>query len=218
MRTLLRPLRQCAILVLGLWAAATVAQAQGIVLAGRMGDRALLVIDGKPHTLAVGATVAGVRMLRWNGEEAELDHKGNKLLLRIGTPVQLGAGAPQDAGREIVIPAASGGHFMATGSINGKSAQFMVDTGATLVAVGKADAERMGLDMSGARQGITQTANGPATVQIVVLPKVRVGNVEVTNVGAAVMPTSMPYVLLGNSFLSRFQMRRDNDVMRLELR
>jgi aspartyl protease family protein len=199
--------------------ATSLTHAQGIVLAGRMGDRALLVIDGKPHTLAVGTTVAGVRMLRWNGEEAELDHKGNKLLLRIGTPVQLGAGAPQDAAsREIVIPAGSGGHFMATGSINGKSAQFMVDTGATLVAVGKADAERMGVDLSGARQGTTQTANGPATVQIVVLPKVRVGNVEVTNVGAAVMPTSMPYVLLGNSFLSRFQMRRDNDVMRLELR
>lgn len=198
---------------------ASLAHAQGIVLAGRMGDRALLVIDGKPQTLAVGTTVAGVRMLRWNGEEAELDHKGNKLLLRIGTPVQLGAGAPPEAAsREIVIPAGSGGHFMATGSINGKSAQFMVDTGATLVAVGKADAERMGVDLSGARQGTTQTANGSATVQIVVLPKVRVGNVEVTNVGAAVMPTSMPYVLLGNSFLSRFQMRRDNDVMRLELR
>jgi aspartyl protease family protein len=169
----------------------------------------------------VGATVSSVRMLRWNGEEAELDHKGNKLLLRIGTPVQLGAGVPQDAAsREIVIPAGSGGHFMATGSINGKSVQFMVDTGATLVAVGKADAANAWAWTSAVRAKVTtQTANGPATVQIVVLPKVRVGNVEVvTNVGAAVMPTSMPYVLLGNSFLSRFQMRRDNDVMRLELR
>ena len=58
------------------------------------------------------------------------------------------------------------------------------------------------------------------------MPEVRLGleavltvdGVEITNVGAAVMPTSMPYVLLGNSFLARFQMRRDNDVMRLELR
>jgi aspartyl protease family protein len=195
------------------------AQAHGIVLAGRMGDRALLVIDGKPHTLTLGTTAAGVRLLRWHGDEAELDHQGHSLRLRIGTPVQLGAGAPPEAAsREIVIPAGSGGHFMATGSINGKSTQFMVDTGATLVAVGKAEAERLGLDLSGARQGTTQTANGPATVQIVVLPKVRVGGVEITNVGAAVMPTSMPYVLLGNSFLARFQMRRDNDVMRLELR
>jgi aspartyl protease family protein len=189
------------------------------VLAGRMGDRALLVIDGKPYTLAVGATVANVRLLRWNGDEAELSHQGNSLSLRIGTPVQLVGGASNEsASREIVIPASSGGHFMASGSINGKSAQFMVDTGATLVSVGKADAERLGLDLSAARQGVTQTANGPVPVQIIVLPRLRVGNVEVSNVGAAVMPSSMPHVLLGNSFLSRFQMRRDNDVMRLELR
>jgi aspartyl protease family protein len=200
-------------------AGSALAQAQGIVLAGRMGDRALLVIDGKPLTLAVGASVAGVRLLRWNGDEAELDHKGSGMRLRIGTPVQLAGGAPTEAAsREIVIPASSGGHFLASGSINGKSAQFMVDTGATLVSVGRADAERLGLDLSAARQGITQTANGSTTVQIVVLPKLREGDVEVSNVGAAVMPTSMPYVLLGNSFLSRFQMRRVNDVMRLELR
>ena len=211
-----RTLRAAAGLLL---AAASLAQAQGIVLAGRMGDRALLVIDGKPHTLAVGATVAGVRLLRWNGDEAELDHQSNSLRLRIGTPVQLVGGAPNEsASREIVIPASSGGHFMTNGSINGKSAQFMVDTGATLVSVGKTDAERLGLDLSTARQGVTQTANGPVPVQIIVLPRLRVGNVEVSNVGAVVMPSSMPHVLLGNSFLSRFQMRRDNDVMRLELR
>ncbi len=197
----------------------TAAMAQGVVLAGRMGDKALLVIDGKPFTVAVGASVAGVRLLRWRGDEAELEHKGNTLLMGLGTPAQLGGTpAPSPAAREIVIPASGGGHFMATGSINGKSAQFMVDTGATLVAVGRADAERMGLDLSAARMGVTQTANGPVQVQVVVLPTVRVGSVEVNNVGAAVMPTSMPYVLLGNSFLARFQMRRDNDVMRLELR
>jgi aspartyl protease family protein len=202
-----------------LLAGASPAQAQGIVLAGRMGDRALLVIDGKPHTLAVGATVAQVRLLRWNGDEADVSHQGHNLSLRIGTPVQLMGGASAEAAsREIVIPASSGGHFMASGSINGKSAQFMVDTGATLVSVGRTDAERLGLDLSAARQGVTQTANGPVPVQIIVLPRLRVGNVEVSNVGAAVMPSSMPHVLLGNSFLSRFQMRRDNDVMRLELR
>jgi aspartyl protease family protein len=213
-------LRQAARLSAGLLLlGATLAHAQGVVLAGRMGDRALLIIDGKPHTLAVGATVSGVRLLRWNGEEAELDHQGNSMRLRIGTPVQLvGSASTEAASREIVIPASSGGHFMASGSINGKSAQFMVDTGATLVSVGKADAERLGLDLSAARQGVTQTANGPVPVQIIVLPRLRVGSVEVSNVGAAVMPSSMPHVLLGNSFLSRFQMRRDNDVMRLELR
>jgi aspartyl protease family protein len=47
---------------------------------------------------------------------------------------------------------------------------------------------------------------------------VRVGDVEVANVEALVLPAAMPYVLLGNSFLTRFSMRRDNEVMRLEKR
>ncbi len=198
--------------------APTTARAQGVVLAGRMGDRALLVIDGKPRTVAVGASVDGVKLLRWDGEEAELEHQGRPLRVRIGAPVQLGAAAPNPAAREIIIPAASGGHFMTSGSINGRSVQFMVDTGATLVSIGKPDAVRLGLDLAGARNGVSQTANGPVPVQVLVLPAMRVGGVDLANVGAVVMPQPMPFVLLGNSFLSRFQMRRDNDVMRLQLR
>jgi aspartyl protease family protein len=53
---------------------------------------------------------------------------------------------------------------------------------------------------------------------MVTLNSVRVGEIEVINVPAVVMPAQMPHVLLGNSFLTRFQMRRDNDVMRLEQR
>jgi aspartyl protease family protein len=74
------------------------------------------------------------------------------------------------------------------------------------------------LDLSGAQAGTSQTANGPVPIQIVMLSSVRVGDLELTNVGAAVVPQPMPMILLGNSFLSRLQMRRDNDVMRLERR
>jgi aspartyl protease family protein len=94
----------------------------------------------------------------------------------------------------------------------------MVDTGATLIALGRDDAERLGLDLRSARAGVSHTANGPVAVHMVTLDRVRVGEVELVNVAAVVLPAAMPFVLLGNSFLSRFQMRRDNDVMRLELR
>jgi aspartyl protease family protein len=50
------------------------------------------------------------------------------------------------------------------------------------------------------------------------LASVRVGDVEVPNVEAVVMPAAMPHVLLGNSFLTRFSMKRDADTMRLERR
>ena len=199
--------------------AQTQTQTQSVSLAGRMGDRALLVVNGQPHTVAVGGTAAGVRLLRWSGDEAEVEVAGAKSRLRVGgTPAQVGTARAPTASREIVMTASSGGHFTPAGAINGQAVRFVVDTGATLVSMGRDEALRLGLDLSGARNGVTQTANGPVAVQIVVLDRVRVGEVEISNVGAVVMPQPLPFVLLGNSFLSRFQMRRDNDVMRLELR
>ncbi len=195
------------------------AWAQSVSLAGRMGDRALLVVNGQPHTVAVGATAAGVRLLRWAGDEAEVESGGVKALLRVGgSPAHVGGARAAPSAREIVMTASSGGHFTPSGTINGKPVRFVVDTGATLVAMGREEAQRLGLDLSKASPGVSQTANGPVAVQIVTLSRVRVGEVELINVDAVVLPQAMPFVLLGNSFLSRFQMRRDNDVMRLELR
>ncbi len=213
----MKPLRRAAALLL--LALAGGAQAQLVVLSGRMGERALLVVDGQPYTVAVGQTVAGVKLLRWDGEVAQVERGGRSYPMRVGeTPVLLGVAPPRSAAREIVLTAGSGGHFTAGGSINGKQVRFMVDTGATLVSLGKDDAERLGIDLAGARRGTTQTANGPVPVWLVTLNTVRVGEVELSNVGAAVVPQPMPMVLLGNSFLSRLQMKRENDVMRLELR
>ncbi len=191
-----------------------------VLLAGRMGERALLMINGQAQMLAVGQTVAGVKLLRWQGEEALVERDGRSVLLRVGgSPAQLAGGAAAStAGREIVIAAGPGGHFIASGAINGKPVQFMVDTGATMLAMSQSDAQRLGLDLRNARRGMSQTANGTIPVQQLSLTRVRVGEVEISNVDAMVVPAAMPHVLLGNSFLGRFQMRRENDVMRLELR
>jgi aspartyl protease family protein len=117
-----------------------------------------------------------------------------------------------------VLTAGSGGHFITTGSINGRSAQFVVDTGATNVAMGIADAERLGIAYRKGTETQASTANGVVTGWHVNLASVRIGDVEVYNVQATVVPSSTSYVLLGNSFLSRFQMRRDNNQMVLERR
>ncbi len=197
----------------------SLAWGQAVSLAGRMGERALLVIDGKPQTLAAGTSASGVRFLRWNGEQAEVESQGRLLALRVGaTPANVGGAAPPSGGREIVLSAGSGGHFFAGGTINGKAVRFVVDTGATTVAMGQDEALRLGLDLSNASEGVSSTANGMVATQRLVLTRVRIGDVEISNVAATVLPQPMPYLLLGNSFLSRFQMQRDNDVMRLKLR
>jgi len=201
--------------------AAGAAGAQEVVLAGRMGERALLVIDGQPYTAAVGQTVAGVKLRGWAGEQAQIEHQGKTFTLGVGsTPVRLGAMAPRSGsgGREVVLTAGPGGHFNTAGTINGKQVRFTVDTGATMVTIGKDDAERLGLDLSSARLGATQTANGAVPAAMLTLSSVRIGDIELANVNAIVLPQSLPVVLLGNSFLSRLQMKRENDVMRLELR
>ena len=195
------------------------APAQALALAGRMGERALIVVEGKSIVLGVGQSGGGVKLLRWHEDAAVVEQSGAQFMLRVGAaPNRLGTSASTAGSREIVIAAGSGGHFIAAGSINGRSVRFMVDTGATLVSISRSDADRLGLDLRGARSVMTQTAAGPVPAQLLSLTSVRIGEVEMHNVPALVTQASMPYVLLGNSFLERFQMRRDNDVMRLEQR
>lgn len=195
------------------------AAAQTVSLQGSMGgNKALLVIDGQPQMLSVGGSARGVTLRRLGDGEAEVDVGGQLRLLRLGAaPSRLGTGvAATGASTSIVLPMGSGGHFSATGSINGKQVNFLVDTGATSVALSQSEANRIGLDWKRGRPGLSQTANGTVPVHAVNLTSVRVGDVEIANVAAVVLPSDMPMVLLGNSFLNRFTMRRDSDVMRLE--
>lgn len=205
------------VLALGMSLSAGTARAQDIALAGRMGDKALLLMQGRSVVLAVGQSNGGTKLLRWDQDDALVEHGGAQLRLRVGAaPSRLGAAAAPAGGREIVIPVGPGGHFMTEGSINGRSVRFMVDTGATLVALSRAEATRIGLDLRGARAVRTQTAAGVASAMMLPLQRVRIGEVEVYDVMAVVTEAPMPFILLGNSFLDRFQWKRENDIMRLE--
>ena len=199
------------------------AQAQTVTLNGQMGSRqALLVIDGQPRVVEVGATVQGVRLLSLSGSQAEVEVGGQRRVLVAGaSQVRVGGGESASAsagGSEIVLSAGAGGHFTTDGQINGKAVTFLVDTGASAIAMGQADADRLGINYKSAPRGFAGTANGRIPVNLVTLSSVRVGDVEVANVEAVVMPSALQHVLLGNSFLTRFQMKRDNDTLRLTKR
>ena len=215
-----RRLRQAA-LALACCCADGWAVAQSISLAGSMGsDKALLVIDGQTVVLAVGATRQGVTLRSLQGGQAEVEVAGRRQSLWLGgSPSRLGSAgmaAPAATNATIVLPMGPGGHFGGSGQINGRAVQFMVDSGATSITLSQAEANRIGLDWKGGRAGMAITANGPVPVHAVVLSSVRLGGVEVANVAAVVLPAEMPMVLLGNSFLGRFTMRQDGELMRLE--
>ncbi len=212
--------RQRIALTAMLFMAASAAAAQSVTLNGNLGlQKALLVIDGQPHAVAVGNTVKGVRLVSLSGPQAEVTVDGARRTLLLGAgPVKISSEAGSRRGSEIVLMAGSGGHFNTVGQINGKSVSFMVDTGATKVSMGQSEADRLGVDYKAGTRGVAETANGRVPVYAVMLNSVRVGDVEVANVEALVLPSAMPHILLGNSFLTRFSMKRENEVMRLEKR
>ena len=193
---------------------------QSLALTGLLGDKALIVIDGaNPKLMAVGSSSGAVKLIAINQDrhEAVVETLGQTSTLHLGaSPVSVGGGASPNAGRFITIPMGSGGHFFTNGFVNGRSIQFMVDTGASSIAIGQADAERLGIDYKKQGSPVQMgTANGVVTGQRVTLKTLRIGEVEVSNIDAIVGP-SMPFALLGNNFLSRFKMERNNDLMRLE--
>jgi len=193
------------------------AQAQSVSMAGSLGTRALLMIDGKPRQVAVGTTVEGVKLVSVTNNDAVVEVAGKRVALQLGgSPTNLGGEASAGTGDKIVLTSVSGGHFVTSGTVNGSAVRFFVDTGATTITMGAADAERIGLDYKRGQLGYTSTANGVIPAYRVMLSSVRIGDVQVYNVEATVLPSSMPYLLLGNSFLDRFQMRRENDRLTLE--
>jgi len=200
-------------------AAAGAHAASSVMLTGTIGSRAILIVNGAPpKTVAVGETFQGVKLVSLQAEQAVVELEGKRVNLRMDTPVSIGGGTGTGGGSRIVLPADSRGHFMTQGAINGRTVTFMLDTGATSIALSAADAQRIGLDYSKGQRIQMNTANGVSSGYRLRLQSVRVGDVEVYDVDAIVSPQPMPFVLLGNSFINRFSMRRDADQMVLEKR
>lgn len=194
--------------------------AASVVMSGKMGARALLVIDGgQPKALAAGESHQGVKVIQVQDDRAIIEVQGERETIVIGgVPTIIMGGSAGPSGTEIVLAAGAGGHFLTAGAINGRTTRFMVDTGATTVAISADEAKRLGLKYEQGETMYGSTANGVVKGYRIRLSSVRIQNVEVFDVEAAVLPMPMPYILLGNSFLTRFQMNRHNDMLRLTRR
>ncbi|HYW58103.1 MAG TPA: retropepsin-like aspartic protease [Polaromonas sp.] len=217
-------MRQAKLLALwltGLACLTPAAWAQSVALAGMLGNKALLVVNGAaPKSVAAGQTHMDVKVISTSGDQAVLELNGKRHTLRVGdAPVSVGAGGGAGGGSgkgtRIVLTAGTGGHFMTQGQINGNAVQFLVDTGATSISMTAADAERLGVNYRTGTRVQLSTANGVIEGWRVTLDSVRVGDVEVFGVAAVVANREMPFLLLGNSFLTRFQMIRENDQLTL---
>ena len=205
------------VLLLGVFALAPPAAALDVVMAGAFGSKAVLVVDGgAPQTVGVNqSTREGVRLRALVGQTATLEHEGRAFQVRVG---EHAASAPGGSASEVSLVADGGGHFFADATVNGRGVRVLVDTGATLVALGRNEALRLGIDYRSGQPGQSETANGTARVWRVKLDSVELKGMRLYGIEAAVHESELPYVLLGMSFLGRMDWRREGDRLLLKKR
>lgn len=192
------------------------ARAAEVSLVGTFGaTAAILSIDGgPPKTVKAGQSYGGVTVVSVEQDRATVEVEGKRRALVRGQTYSSGGSGPQS----VTLAVGAGGHFIAEGQINGGAIRFVVDTGATVVAIPAADANRLRIDYRNGRRGMTQTAGGPTPAYLVTLARVRVGGIELQNVEAIVIEQGLNVALLGNSFLNRTDMRREGQTLTLTRR
>ena len=174
--------------------------------------KAMLEVDGKRKVLAAGAPpYAGVRLLSADPTHAVVEIAGQRQELRIGSAVS--ATYQKPTRREVRINSDATGSYFVDGLVNGQPVRFLVDTGATSVAMSELHAARLGIRhrVEGQRVGVG-TASGSTGGFSVNLRSVSVGGLRVNDVDAVVIDGDSPrHVLLGMSVLTEFEMdQRDN--------
>ena len=194
--------------------------AQVQVIALTNGKATLVIDNGRPRTMSAGdVSPEGVRLVAATAENAVVEVDGKRRTLALGTSYRAAPSAEAGAasGRSVVLSADSQGHFMTTGMINGIAAvQFLVDTGASLVSISVDDARRAGINYLSGQRAMSRTASGIAPIYLVKLDMLKVGDITVYNVDAAVHTSGqLPVGLLGMSFLNRMEMKRDGAALTL---
>jgi aspartyl protease family protein len=206
------------IALLLLWFACGLAAAADVSLVGVIGGKAAVVVvdDGEPKTVKVGQTWRGVTVLSVDRESALMEIEGTRRTLQQGQHYRRAAVTSDRA--QVTLAAGPGGHFVGEGAVNGKSIRFLVDTGATSIALPASFAQRAGIDFRKGEPGLSNTANGLVTVFRVNLDTVRLGDIELQSVDAVVFEAGLDTALLGMSFLNRVDMKREGDTMTLTRR
>jgi aspartyl protease family protein len=196
------------------------AAATEVALVGIIGDTAavLAVGGGEPKTVKVGQKWRGVTVLAVERERAVVEVDGAKRTLALGQHYRSGGSTAGSGRQSVTLSADTRGHFVSDGAVNGLQVRFLVDTGASVIALPAADAARMGIDYRKGERGLVQTAGGTTPVYRVILDHVKLGAIELTAIEAVVIEQGLEIALLGMSFLNRVEMKRDGHSMTLTRR
>jgi aspartyl protease family protein len=191
-------------------------QAADILVLGLFKDMAILRVDGKQYKLRTGeASPEGIKLIAADSEQAVLEIDGRRETYRLGSHISATFSAPEKAGA-MIRPV--NGMYQVSGFINRQPVDFLVDTGASSIAINANLARKLGINFRyEGEEGYSSTASGYARIYKLKLDSVQIGDIVVNNVEAAVLEGDFPTTaLLGMSFLNRVNMKRDGELLVLE--
>ncbi|EGL55985.1 MAG: retropepsin-like aspartic protease [Pseudomonadota bacterium] len=187
-----------------------------IMVVGLFKDKAVVEVDGQQHFLNVGETSPeGLKLIAANSNSATFEINGEKQIFPLGDRINSNYIEAEKKTAVTLWP--TNGMYTATGNINGYTISFLVDTGASTIAMNAATASRLGIDYLRGQQVGIRTASGSSVGYKVKLDYVQLEQIKLHNVDAVVLDGEEPSVtLLGMSFLGQLDIQHNGE--RLDLR
>jgi len=186
-----------------------------IQVLGLFKNQAIILYNGERLRLQVnGLAKQGIKLVSADSDQAVLDINGTTRAFKLGSASSFKFAQPVVA--TVKILADRMGMYGIKGRINGHWVEFLVDTGATKVAINSVKARRLGIDYQAGKLTHVSTAAGVVPAYLVPLKRVKIGAIELRDVEAAVLVGDHPSVaLLGMSFLQRLKMENSGKTLTL---
>jgi len=175
----------------------------------------VLLINGSRETLKTGGEIQGVKLISSNTKTAVLEINGEQKNYQMATAIGTSFKKRTEVSEQIVMDRY--GMFSSYGSINGHSVKFLVDTGASSVAMSSKDARKLGVQyhLIG-KPTQTSTASGIAKAWSVQFKSVSLGGLTERNVSGVVIDGDFPRkILLGMTFLNRMKVEKEGNIMKI---
>jgi len=183
---------------------------------GLFSDQAVLTINDQQRLLKVGNTSPeGVKLISATSQSAIIEVEGVQKKYLLGSQIGGHYGAPVKQPMVSIWP--NNGMYLTVGSVNGYSVDFLIDTGASVIAFNAATAKRLGLEYLKAPASVVQTASGIEMAYQVTLDQVQIGDIKLYNIDAVVLDGPHPErALLGMTFLGQVEITRTDERMDLK--
>lgn len=193
----------------------SVVQASEIKVLGLFSGKVLLQINGQSKVLMVGEKYKDIEIISADSKHCVIKNNDQVQTLTLSSDVHVQMKAPSDS--TVRIRKDDQGMYRVTGKINEHDVKFLVDTGATQMAMSLSQAHTLKIDLPRDNTIQVETASGKAQAYQINIRSVKIGDIVIYDVPAVVVEGDTPAeVLLGMSFLKRVEMKDQNSVLELK--